>query len=283
MTTRPQPPTSTRASPLSALLLACCFLGVPALVGCATTGSSNSASRSAASDELMTSYDMTDDRRRAIIRLQLAIGYMEREQYDVALDEIKRALAADPNYAATYNMRGYVYNKLDEKALAEESFRRSIALNPRDGDAQQNLGFFLCEQARYDEARQFFDTALANPTYQNKNKTQVAKAVCEMKAGNTDAAEAMLLSAYEEDARNPVAANALAELYYTRNDFRKAALYASQANMRNTATAASLWLATKIEYRLGNQSGVARYSRQLRESFPDSRELRLYERGAWNN
>ena len=99
----------------------------------------------------------------------------------------------------------------------------------------------------------------------------------------TDAAEAMLLSAYEEDARNPVAANALAELYYTRNDFRKAALYASQANMRNTATAASLWLATKIEYRLGNQSGVARYSRQLRESFPDSRELRLYERGAWNN
>ena len=75
----------------------------------------------------MTSYDMTDDRRRAIIRLQLAIGYMEREQYDVALDEIKRALAADPNYAATYNMRGYVYNKLGEKALAEESFRRSIA------------------------------------------------------------------------------------------------------------------------------------------------------------
>ena len=45
----------------------------------------------------------------------------------------------------------------------------------------------------------------------------------------------------------------------------------------------SLWLAIKIEHQLGNQAGVTRYARQLRENFPDSRELRLYERGAWNN
>ena len=279
MTTRLQHPSSTRSWALPALLSACCLLGLPVLTGCASDGSSTRSS----SDEIMTSYDMTDDRRRALIRLQLAMGYVEREQYEIALDEVKRALAADPNFSASYNMRGYIYNKLGEKALAEESFRRSLSLNPRDGDTQQNLGFFLCEQARYDEARQFFDTALANPTYQNKNKTRIAMAVCEMKAGNSSAAESMLLTAYEEDTRNYAAANALAELYYNRHDYRKAAMYASQANMRSSATAESLWLAIKIEHRLGNQSGVTRYARQLRESFPESRELRLYERGAWNN
>ena len=279
MTTRLQHPSSTHSWALTALLSACCLLGLPVLTGCASDGSSTRSS----SDEIMTSYDMTDDRRRALIRLQLAAGYIEREQYEIALDEVKRALAADPNFSASYNMRGYIYNKLGEKALAEESFRRSLSLNPRDGDAQQNLGFFLCEQARYDEARQFFDTALANPTYQNKNKTRIAMAVCEMKAGNSSSAESMLLAAYEEDTRNSAAANALAELYYNRHDYRKAAMYASQANMRSSATAESLWLAIKIEHRLGNQSGVTRYARQLRESFPESRELRLYERGAWNN
>ncbi len=280
MTIRLHPPARTRAWTFTALLFAGSMATLPALTGCAGDGSNRS---SGSSDEIMTSYDMTDDRRRAIIRLQLAMGYMEREQYETALDEIKRALAADPNYSVTYNMRGLVYIHLGEKALAEESFRRSLSLNPRDGDTQQNLGFLLCEQARYDEARQFFDTALANPTYQNKSKTRVAQAVCEMKAGNSDSAEAMLLAAYEEDTRNPAAANALADLYYNRHDYRKAAMYASQVNMRSTASAASLWLAIKIEHRLGNQSGVTRYVRQLRESFPDSRELRLYERGAWNN
>jgi type IV pilus assembly protein PilF len=53
--------------------------------------------------------------------------------------------------------------------------------------------------------------------------------------------------------------------------------------VRNSGTPASLWLAIKIEQRLGNQSGAMRYARQLRENFPNSREMQLYDRGAWNN
>ena len=78
-------------------------------------------------------------------------------------------------------------------------------------------------------------------------------------------------------------ANALAQVYFDRQDYRKAAMYASQANVRNSGTPASLWLAIKIEQRLGNQSGAMRYARQLRENFPNSREMQLYDRGAWNN
>ncbi len=256
-------------------VLSLCLLG--ALAGCAGSGTSST------SGDIMTSSDMTDARRRAIIRMQLAMGYLERDQYEIALDEVKRALVADPSFSAAQSMRGLIYIRLGDKAMAEESFRRAIALNPRDGDAQQNLAFVLCEQGRYNEARGFFDAALANPLYQNKSKTRIAKAVCEVKSGNTGGAEALLLSAYEEEGRSPIAANALADLYYGRQDYRRAAMYASQANAATYASAASLWLAIKIEHQLGNQAGVTRYARQLRENFPDSRELRLYERGAWNN
>ena len=248
--------------------------------GCASNGS---ASNQSSAGDIMTSSDMTDTRRRAIIRLQLAAGYLERGQFEVALDEVKRAISADPAYSVAYNMRGLIYAQLGDKGLAEESFRRALSLNGRDGDAQHNLAYVLCEQGHYAQARQFFDAALGNSLYHNKEKTRIAQAVCEIKAGNIAAGETLLLSAYEEGTRSPMVANALAEVYYQRQDYRRAALYASQANVRSGASAASLWLAIKIEQQLGNPSGVTRYARQLRENFPDSRELRLYERGAWNN
>ncbi|MDO5654467.1 MAG: type IV pilus biogenesis/stability protein PilW [Brachymonas sp.] len=259
--------------------LACAlFLGaLAALSGCASSGTSSSSS------EYMTSSDMTDERRRAIIRLQLAAEYMGNGQYEIALDEVKRAIAADPGYSIAYNMRGLAYVQLGEKSLAEESFRRALALNNRDGDAQHNLAFVLCEQGRYSEARQFFEAAHANPTYRNKDRTRVAQAVCETKTGNFAGAESLLISLYEEGGRSPQAASALADLYVQQRDYRKAALYASQANVRSSATPASLWQGIKIERQLGNTETVTRYARQLRESFPDSRELQLYERGAWNN
>ena len=233
--------------------------------------------------EIMTSSDITEARRRAIIRLQLAVGYLERGQLEVALDEVKRALVADPGYSSAFDMRGLIYAQLGDKALAEESFRRALSLNSRDGSAQHNLAYVLCEQKKFSQARPYFEAALANPFYQDKDRTRIAQAICEIQSGQVATGEAMLINAYEEGTRSPIVANALAQVYYDRQDYRKAALYASQANVRNSGNAASLWLAMKIEHQLGNQSGVLRYAQQLRERFPDSREMRLYERSAWNN
>ena len=39
--------------------------------------------------ELATSFDKTDNQKRARIRLQLAIGYYQQGQLNVALDEVK--------------------------------------------------------------------------------------------------------------------------------------------------------------------------------------------------
>src|SRR5262249_26762882 len=60
-------------------------------------------------NDLPTSSDQTDSQKRARIRLQLAVGYYEQRQMPVALDEIKQALLADPNFAEAYSMRGLIY------------------------------------------------------------------------------------------------------------------------------------------------------------------------------
>jgi hypothetical protein len=78
-------------------LVALCVAG--ALAGCASSGPGKSGKA-----ELTTS-DATAVQRKVDIRMQLAIGYFEQGQYAVALDEVKLALAADPNYADGYGMR----------------------------------------------------------------------------------------------------------------------------------------------------------------------------------
>ena len=72
-----------------------------------------------------------------------------------------QALAADPSFADAYNLRGLVYMRLDDAGLAEDSFRRAIALNPRDPNTLHNYGWLLCQQNRFGDAQQQFSAALA--------------------------------------------------------------------------------------------------------------------------
>ena len=68
--------------------------------------------------EIMTESDEPDNRKRARIRLELAANYFQQGQTNVALDELKQALTADPTFADAHNLRGVVYMRLNDNALA---------------------------------------------------------------------------------------------------------------------------------------------------------------------
>src|SRR5512133_3701933 len=64
--------------------------------------------------EIMTASDEPDARRRARIRLELAVGYFEQGQTTIALDELKQSIAADPTFGEAYNLRGLIYMRLND-------------------------------------------------------------------------------------------------------------------------------------------------------------------------
>ena len=102
--------------------------------------------------DLVTASDETDIQKRAKIRLELAVGYLDQGQTNIALDEVKLAIAADPRSADAYNLRGLIYMRLNDFGLARDSFNRAIALNPRDGNILHNLGWLACQESRFPEA-----------------------------------------------------------------------------------------------------------------------------------
>ncbi|MGJ7495862.1 type IV pilus biogenesis/stability protein PilW [Variovorax sp. RT4R15] len=265
-------------------LIRAAFLAAAAvtLAGCANKGGPV-ASTAGHGTEMATDSDEGSGRKRARIRLELAIGYFEAGQPTVALDEIKQSLFADPTYAEAYNLRGLIYMRLDDAGLAEDSFRRAIALNPREPNTMHNYGWLLCQQNRYNDAMQQFGQALAMPGYADTAKTLMTQGVCQIRAGQRAEAEKTLLKAYEIDAGNPVTGYNLAALLVQREDWTRAQFYVRRVNNSPSANAETLWLGIKIERKLNNREALAQLAGQLQRRFPQSREAIAYERGNFND
>lgn len=252
------------------------FVALAGLSGCATPPTAGGES------EIVTDSDEPEVRKRARLRLDLAVGYFEQGKTTVALDEIKQALATDPGYADAYNVRGLIYMRLNDFGLADESFRRAIALSPRDGNIQHNYGWMLCQQTRYPEALQMFTQAIANPSYTGRAKTWMAQGLCQMRAGQRAEAEYSLGKSFELDAANPIATYNLAALIFQRGDFVRSQFYIRRLNSSQFANAESLWLGIKVERRLGNMPEVEQLASQLRSRFPTSNEAELLKRGVFD-
>lgn len=251
------------------------------LMGCANQAGTQAAS-SGNPNDLITDSDEPDARRRARLRVELATGYFEQGQTKVALDEIKQALSTDPSYIEAYNLRGLVYMRLNDVPLAEDSFRRALALNARDANVAHNYAWLLCQQERYPESFRLFAQAAANPTYTGKAKTFMAQGVCQVNAKLPNEAEQSFMHAYELDAGNPVTGYNLANLLFARGDLTRAQFYIRRINNSELANAESLWLGIKVENKLNNSVAVQQLGQQLRARFGSSKQASSYERGRFN-
>ena len=250
------------------------------LVSCATDP--GAAGQGANRADLVTESDEPEGRKRARIRLELAVGYFEQGQTTIALDELKQSIAADPNFGDAYNVRGLIYMRLNDFRLAEESFRRALVLNPADANTRHNFGWLMCQQGRHAEAMPFFAQALANPQYGDRPKTFMIPGLCQMKIGQRAQAEDSLSRSYELDAGNPITGYNLALLLFQRSELVRAQFYIRRINNSELANAESLWLGVKVERRMGNRDAEEQLAGQLRKRYPQSREGTLLDRGAFD-
>lgn len=244
--------------------------------GCASIQSTNSQA------ELLTSSDQTDNQKRAQVRLQLAIGYYEQGQMNVALDEIKQALQVDPNFADAYGMRALIYMNMGETSLAEDNFQRAIKLAPNNPDLTNNYGWFLCQSGRESQSIAYFDATLKNRAYQSPAKALNNAGACSLKLKNDVAAERYLTQALQYDPGNFDTNVNLAKLHYGRRDYQKAHFYIGRVTKSDGSSADVLWMAIKVERKLSDRSAETRLVTQLRRRHPNSPEYAAYLRGAFD-
>jgi len=217
--------------------------------------------------------------QRAAIRTDLAAGYYERGQMDVALEELGAAKALDPTYPRLYNIYGLVYAMLGERDKAEESFRQAIALAPNDSEIRANWGAYLCGTGRAREALPEFEQVLRDPLYKSPEIALINAGKCSAALGQTKNADDYFRRAMTASPGNPVAAYNLALLAYRESRVGEARAWMRPVMQQPAPPPEALYLGVCIERKQGDSEAARSYELQLRNRWPDSPEAKAIATG----
>jgi type IV pilus assembly protein PilF len=226
--------------------------------------------------------ESSDPRNRARLRTELASLYYSRGSMAVALEELRLAVAADPSYPTAYSMFGLVYMELRENQLAEANFQRALSLAPTDPDINHNYGWFLCQTGRETESIRYFEQAVRNPLYPRPWRSYSAAGLCLLKKDDVKQAEAYFQRALRQEPDDPVALLQLGQIRYRQGNLEEARKMVGRFNKLVQPTPESLWLALRIERKLGERIAENGYATQLRRRYPASKEYQLLQRGAYD-
>jgi type IV pilus assembly protein PilF len=249
-----------------ALLLACGFL-----TACAQSPATSATQANTVETGTMVG-DASDPRNRARVHTELASAYYERGNMGVALEELRVAVEADPAYAPAFNVLGLVHMDLRENAVAQQHFERALRLSPNDPDINNNYGWFLCQSGREEQSIAYFLAALKNPLYNTPARSYVNAGLCAMKKNNERDAFDYFQRALRSEPDNLQALLNLASIQHKRGQLEPARAYIGRYNKLVEPSAESLWLALRIERKLGDKSAENALATQLRRRFSGSPE-----------
>jgi type IV pilus assembly protein PilF len=253
-----------------------------ALGGCTSTVTQTEA-KAEAKPVTKAAPDPEQLKRAAGTRLELASLYFSRGQFNTALDEVKLAIQADPNNSGAFNLQGLVYAALGNTTQADASFQRALQINPSDANTMNNYGWVLCQNQRYKESVEMFQRALVQPNYRGAARTLRVMGICQSRDGQMQEAEASLMRSYQIDPTSAETAVTLSEVLYRRGDYERARFYIDRVNKSaEQSNAQTLWLGSRIEYKLGNTVAARALGEQLRKRYPQSPEALAFEQGRFN-
>lgn len=216
---------------------------------------------------------------RARIHTELGAAYYGAGQMSVAVQELKEAISADPDYAPAYAEIALVYMTLKEDVLAQQSFERALKIDPTDSSVNNNYGLFLCQRKREKDAMKYFATALKNPLYARPENAYTNSGVCAHLQGDDVKAEELLRKALALQPNQPQALYQLADIAFKRNDLTTARTLLNRHMQVSTPSVDALWLGVRIEQRLGNRTALASYGAQLNNRYPGAPQTRAYNEG----
>ena len=214
--------------------------------------------------------DEAGGRKAAETNTALGRSYMDRQQYEIALEKLKRAIAHDPTYAPAHTLLGVLYESIGENELAGKEFKLGVKYDPTDGMVNNNYGAFLCRNGKERDADPYFQAAINDPFYATPGVAYANAGSCALAADDLDKAEPYLRKSLEYDDKSPDTLLAMAEVSYRKSSFLRARAFLQRYEAVGPETEESLSLGFRIESSLGDQASAERYRQELATRFPDA-------------
>ena len=217
-----------------------------------------------------SSPDKSDAELRRAAETNTALGrqYMERGEYEIALEKLKRAVAYDKTYAPAHTMLGILYETIGQTREAGEEYRKAVQYDPQDGSVNNNYGAYLCGIGEQREAERYFRAAVEDPFYDTPAVALSNAGSCALALGDLDKAESFLRQSLEYDDKLGAALLPMAEVSYRQGSYLRARAFLQRFEAVGPTTRESLMLGYRIESQLGDQKSAERYRLELLERYP---------------
>jgi Tfp pilus assembly protein PilF len=103
--------------------------------------------------------------------VQLGQHYLELGKYDIAKEDLLKALKFDPKSVDAHTVLATLYDRVGDRTSAEEQYRIAAELAPTAGATNNNYGLYLCKLGRFDQAQKRFDIAKADGFYKDRTSS----------------------------------------------------------------------------------------------------------------
>lgn len=223
-----------------------------------------------------------EPKERAKVHTDLGLAYLKEGRFEIALEEANIAIEALASYAPAYNLKGLVHMALGQNEQADANFRQALRLAPTSPEINNNYGWFLCQTGKPKESFAYFNAALRNPLYQTPARAWHNMGVCALLDKDDANGETYLFRSLKLDPNNLRAYYLLADIGYRNKRYEDARDWLKQLHEKIEPTAESAWLALRVERKLGNREGEARFVGILRRKYRDAPEYQQMLRGEFD-
>lgn len=221
------------------------------------------------------------DPKAAEINMRLGLNYLQRGDYEIALEKLEKSLKQNPTLPSAHNTIALLYQQLGQIDKAEYHFKKAISYQPNYSEAQNNYGVFLCQQKQYEEAEQHFLLAVKNPLYNSSAQAYENAGMCANRIPDQTRAEAYFRKALQLNKNLSKSLLQMAKLRFLDIDYDNANSYIQRYKAIAQWSPSSLFTAIQISNKLNDQDAVASYALLLKSRFPDSDEAQKVKKGQY--
>ena len=132
------------------------------------------------------SYVDFNKQQAAKARVELALGYLQQNDFVQAKLNLDKAFEHDERYYLVHSALAHFYQLQGDTEKAKQAYLQAIKLDDKQGDVYNNFGAFLCGQGELEQAYSQFNAALAAPNYYHQADTYENMALCAFAGKQTD-------------------------------------------------------------------------------------------------
>lgn len=206
----------------------------------------------------------------------LAIALMDDNNSREALAIVQKAISSNSKNVRAWTMQAQIEQELKMNDKAAATFRQALSLAPNSAEVNNSYGWFVCDGLKQPkESIQYFDKALADPTYPSPYHAYYNKGVCFNKMGNPHQGKEYLMRALQAQPKFFPAKREIARIDLELGQVRSAEQYFGDYQSRvEQLSASDILLGWKIARAAGQTQAAYEYEMLLQVSYPYSDELR---------